>query len=88
MREIRNQTLFFSGIIVLILGMLIIIFDYPQIQFLENMDSESYYLLDEEKKEIHQRMIIEFFAGMGIFVAGIVLLAVSFLRRFKNGLRQ
>ncbi|AFS81476.1 hypothetical protein NKOR_08075 [Candidatus Nitrosopumilus koreensis AR1] len=85
--RIKNQTLFFSGIIVLILGTTIIIFDYPQIQFLENMDSESYYLLDEEKKRIHQRMIIEFFAGMGIFVGGIILLALSFLKRFENGLR-
>lgn len=85
--RIKNQTLFFSGIIVLILGTSIIIFDYPQIQFLEDMDSESYYLLDEEKKGIHQRMIIEFFVGIGIFVAGIILLAVSFLKRFENGLR-
>lgn len=84
---IKNQTLFFSGIIVLILGTSIIIFDYPQIQFLENMGSESYYLLDEEKNGIHQRMIIEFFVGVGIFVAGIILLAVSCLKRFENGLR-
>ncbi len=85
--EIKNQTLFFIGIIVLILGMLIIIFDYPQLQFLDNLDSESYYMLDEEKKNIHQRMKIEISAGIGLFVSGIGLLAVSFLKRLENRFR-
>ena len=86
--EIKNVTLFFIGIIVLILGVLIIIFDYPQIQFLENLDSESYYLLDEEKKNIHQRMIIEFSIGIVILVIGTLLVMGSFLKRFQNGFRQ
>ncbi|KAF6245683.1 hypothetical protein [Nitrosopumilus sp. b2] len=85
--EIKNQTLFFVGIIVLILGMLIIIFDYPQLQLLESMDSESYYMLDQQKKDIHQRMKIEISIGIGLFVTGIGLLAVSFLKRFENRLR-
>ncbi|KEQ56830.1 Neurensin domain containing protein [Marine Group I thaumarchaeote SCGC RSA3] len=85
--EIKNQTLFFVGMIILILGILIIIFDYPQLQLLDNMDSESYYMLDEEKKNIHQRMKIEITVGAGLFVAGIGLLAVSFLKRFENRFR-
>ena len=85
--EIKNQTLFFVGIIVLILGMMIIIFDYPQLQLLDNLDSESYYLLDEEKKNIHQRMKIEITVGIGLFVAGIGLFTVSFLKRFENRFR-
>ena len=85
--EIKNQTLFFVGIIVLILGTLIIIFDYPQLQVLDNLDSESYYMLDEEKKNIHQRMKIEITVGVGLFAAGIGLLGASFLKRFENGLR-
>ena len=85
--EIKNVTLFFIGIIILILGILIMVFDYPQIQFLENLDSESYYLLDEEKRGIHQRLIIEFFVGIGISVTGISLLIISFLNRFENGFR-
>ncbi|AJM93342.1 hypothetical protein [Nitrosopumilus piranensis] len=85
--EIKNQTLFFVGIIVLILGMLIIIFDYPQLQLLESMDSESYYMLDQQKKDIHQRMKIEISIGIGLFVTGIGLLAVSFLKIFENRLR-
>lgn len=85
--EIKNQTLFFVGIIVLILGILIIIFDYPQLHLLDNLDSESYYMLDEEKKDIHQRMKIEITVGAGLFVVGIGLLAVSFSKRFENRFR-
>ena len=85
--EIKNQTLFFVGIIVLILGTLIIIFDYPQLQILDNLDSESYYMLDEEKKNIHQRMKIEITVGIGLAVTGIGLLSVSFSKRFENRLR-
>ena len=85
--EIKNQTLFFVGIIVLILGILIIIFDYPQLQLLDSLDSESYYQLDEEKKSIHQRMKIEITVGAGLFVTGIGLLSVSFLKRFENRFR-
>ena len=85
--EIKNVTLFFIGITILILGTLIIIFDYPQIQFFENMDLESYYLLDEERKNIHQRLIIEFSIGIGILGIGMSLLVGSFLNRFKNRFR-
>ena len=52
--------LFFTGIAVFLLGTFVVIFDFPQIQYFETMKSESYYLLDEEKKNIHQRLIIEF----------------------------
>ena len=38
--EIKNVTLFLVGIIVLVLGTLIIIFDYPQIKYFENIDFE------------------------------------------------
>jgi hypothetical protein len=80
--------LFFIGIIFLVLGTLIIIFDYPQIQFLENKDLESYYLLDEEKKTFHQRLVLEFSIGIVILGLGSSLLVGSFLRRFENGFRQ
>ena len=82
------MTLFFIGIIFLVLGTLIIIFDYPQIQFFENKDFESYYLLDEEKKTIHQRLILEFSIGIVILGLGSSLLVGSFLKRFENGFRQ
>lgn len=82
------MALFFIGIIFLVLGTLIIIFDYPQIQFFENKDLESYYLLDEEKKTIHQRLVLEFSIGIGILGLGSALLIGSFLKRLENGFRQ
>ena len=85
--EIRNVTLFFIGIIVLVLGMLIIIFDYPQVQFFENKELESYYLLDEEKNTIYQRLVLEFSIGIGILGLGSILLISSFLKRLENGFR-
>lgn len=84
--EIKNVTLFFIGIATLILGILIVLFDYPQIQYLENGDSSQ--LLDGEKRSLHQRLLIEFSAGLGICGLGSLLLVASFLKRFENGLRQ
>ena len=85
--EIKNITLFFIGIIVLILGSLIIIFDYPQIQYFESMDLNSYSSLVQEKKEIHQRLQFEFSIGLTILVGGASILFLSFLKRFENGIR-
>ncbi|AJW70105.1 hypothetical protein [Nitrosopumilus adriaticus] len=86
--EIKNQALFFIGIIVLILGILIIIFDYPQIQYLENFElSESNYRLDAERFSIYQRLMIEITVGIGLFVTGIGLMIISLLKRFENRFR-
>ena len=86
--EIKNTTLFFIGIMVLILGISIIIFDYSQIQIFEQMDLESYYLLDEESRNVHERLIMEFSIGVVIFGSGMIILFGSMLKRFENGLRQ
>ncbi|QLH07536.1 hypothetical protein [Nitrosopumilus ureiphilus] len=85
--EIKNTGIFFIGIIVLILGLLIIIFDYPQIELFEKMDTESYYLMNEEKKDFHQRLIFEFSIGIVILALGILLLIISLLRRFEKEVR-
>jgi len=85
--EIKNVTLFLVGIIVLVLGTLIIIFDYPQIEYFENIDFELYYSLLDKEKEIHQRLIIEFTIGLVILGLGVLLLVGSFLNRFENGFR-
>ena len=86
--EIKNVTLFFIGIIILVLGLFIIIFDYPQLEFFEKIDDESYYMLDdEEKNNIHQKLMIEFSIGIVILGIGFSLLFVSFLKRFENGIR-
>ena len=44
--EIKNLSLFFVGIIMIILGTLIVMFDYPQIQYLENATTESHLMLE------------------------------------------
>ena len=85
--EIQNLTLFFVGIIILILGFLIIIFDYPQIQYFESMDLKSYSSLDQERKEIHERIVMEFSIGLGIIGIGSLVTSSSFLKRFENGIR-
>ena len=85
--EIKNITLFFTGIAVFLLGTFVVIFDYPQIQYFETLETESYYLLEEEEKDIHQRLIIEFSIGIGILCVGGGLLGISFLGRLKNRIR-
>lgn len=82
--KIKNVTLFFIGIVLLILGSLIVIFDYPQIQFFNNMDLSSYKLLDDNTKKIHQRLSMEYNIGIAIVGVGISSLTVSLLKRFKN----
>lgn len=82
--EIKNVGSFFIGVIILIVGTFIVIFDYPQIQYLENFEAESYYLLDEEKKNIHQRLRIEFSIGIMILVIGIVLCIFSLVKKTKR----
>ena len=82
--EIKNIGWFFIGLIILIVGSFIVIFDYPQIQFFDNLESESYYLLDEEKKNIHQRLKIEFLIGVVFVFVGIALLLVSLIWNIKR----
>ena len=84
MLNIQNPTWFFIGIILLILGSFVTIFDYPQIQYFENMNSEMYATLESEQKEIHNRLIIEFSIGIVILLAGGALFVVSFFRNSKK----
>ena len=85
--ELKNETLFFVGIVFLILGSMIIIFDYPQIQFLDKVTSnqDHGYL---GTLDIHERLKIEISIGIGLLITGIVLFIVSFLNGFKNRFRQ
>ncbi|MDH3279253.1 MAG: hypothetical protein OEL84_08965 [Nitrosopumilus sp.] len=85
--EIKNTGIFFIGVIVLVLGSLIIVFDYPQIEFFENMDTESYHLMNVEKKDLHQRLVFEFSIGIVILASGVSLLIASLLKRFEKEIR-
>ena len=84
MVNIQNSAWFFIGIILLILGSFVTVFDYPQIQYFENMDSEMYTTLESEQKEIHNRLIIEFSIGIVILLAGCSVFVVSFFRNSKK----
>ncbi len=81
--NIINHTWFFIGIILLILGSFITIFDYPQIQYFENMDSQMYASLDSEKRDIHQRLQIELSIGLSILMAGIAFFTLSLVWKKK-----
>lgn len=82
--EINNITLFFVGITIAILGSLIMIFDFPQIQYFESMESESYLMLEGEDKDIHQRLKIEFAIGSSLLGVGIIFLLLSVFKKSKD----
>ena len=75
------------GLIILILGSFVIVFDYPQIQYLNNLENENYVTLETEQKEIFQKILVEFIIGIILFVFGISLIIISTLKRFENGFR-
>ncbi len=86
--EIKNITLFFVGITLLIVGGLVVVFDYPQIQFFESLpDEESYHMLDVKDKSIYQRLVVEFTIGIIVLSGGIGMIGMAFLSRFQNGIR-
>lgn len=68
----------------LILGSFVIIFDYPQIQYFENMDDEMYTILESEQKDIHNRLKMELSIGIVILLAGSTMFVMSFLKNSKN----
>ena len=81
--EINNLSLFFVGMIMIILGTLIVMFDYPQIQYLENVTTESRLILEETDKDLYQRLKIEFGVGSVILLAGITLSCIGIFRKSK-----
>jgi hypothetical protein len=85
--EIRNQRKFLVGLIILILGSFVIVFDYPQIQYFNNLENENYVTLEIGQKEIFQKILVEFAIGIILFLCGISLIIISILKRFENGFR-
>jgi uncharacterized membrane protein YidH (DUF202 family) len=80
----QNPTWFFIGIILLILGSFIVLFDYPQIQYFDKIEPEIYTTLESEQKEIHNRLKIEFSIGIVIILGGGALFVASFFRNSKK----
>ena len=71
----------------MILGSFIIIFDYPQIEYFNYLENEIYQTLENDKKEIYQKILVEFSIGIMLFGLGIILILISILKRFQNGFR-
>ena len=66
------------------IGLFIVIYDYPQIKYFDNFEFDSYLLLDEDKKNIHQRLKIEFSIGITFLLFGIGLIIFSLIKKTKE----
>ena len=82
--EIKNVSYFFMGIVIFMIGIFIVIYDYPQIKYFDNFEFNSYLLLDEDKKNIHQRLKIEFSIGITFLLSGIGLIIFSLIKKTKE----
>ena len=71
----------------MILGTFIIVYDYPQIEYFSNLEKETFQILENDKREIYQKIFIEFLIGIIFFGVGIMLILISIFKRFKNGFR-
>ena len=76
------------GLIILILGSFVIVFDYPQIEYLNYLENNNSITLEKDKKEIFQKILIEFTIGVILLIIGIVLILISMLKKFENRFRQ
>ena len=71
----------------MILGTFIIVYDYPQIEYFNDLEKETFQILENNKKEIYQKIFIEFSIGIILFGLGITLILISVFKRFENGFR-
>ena len=85
--EIRNQKKFLVGLVIIILGTFIIVYDYPQIEYFNNLEKETFQILENNKKEIYQKIFIEFSIGIILFGLGVTLILISVFKKFENGFR-
>jgi len=69
---------------IFMIGIFIVIYDYPQIKYFDNFEFDSYLLLDEDKKNIHQRLKIEFSIGITFLLSGIGLIIFSLIKKTKE----
>ena len=85
--EIRNQKKFLVGLIIMILGSFVIVFDYPQVQYFYYLENNTSQILEKDRKEIYQKILIEFSIGIILLVLGIFLILISIFEGFENRIR-
>ena len=83
--QIKNVTIFFLAITVIILGSLVIIFDHIQIQYFEKIEFEYNAILEMSDKDLYQRLKIEYTVGWGILTVGIAMMVGSIIKKSKVG---
>ena len=71
----------------MILGSFIIVFDYPQIEYFNYLENDTSQIFETDKKEIYQKILVEFSIGVILFGVGIMLILISMLKKFENGFR-
>ena len=71
----------------MILGTFIIVYDYPQIEYFNYLENNTSQIFEIDKKEIYQKILVEFSIGVILFGLGIMLILISMLKRFENGFR-
>ena len=81
--QIKNVTIFFLAITVIILGSLVIIFDHIQIQYFEKIEYNA--ILEMSDKDLYQRLKIEYTVGWGILTVGIAMMVGSIIKKSKVG---
>ena len=79
--KIQNISLFFAGIIVIIIGMLVVIFDYPQVQYFSQVVTGSQQIIELQDRDFYQRLQIEFSIGIAVLALGIMLVLISVLKK-------
>ncbi len=72
------------GLMIFMIGIFIVIYDYHQIKYFDNFEFDSYLLLDEDKKNIHQRLKIEFSIGITFLLSGMGLIIFSLIKKTKQ----
>ncbi len=77
------------GLVCMVLGGLIMTFDYPQIEYLGGFDTDSTTGAGAELQALHGRLVVEFAAGAAILAAGIAMCVPGMASLFwqKRGVR-
>ena len=61
--------------------MLVVIFDYPQIQYFSQIDADRHAIIESQDREFHQRLQLEFGIGIMVWAVGIFLTIISVLKK-------